>query len=114
MEWIAYKFLGNSSPNMAVVSAKTLRAYLSAIRSRHVDMALSVYPFEHPAIARMLVGATSLNPIFSSKKSKVPITRNMLLKLMLDDNSIAAINATAAFTLAFAGFLRMGEITYTK
>jgi hypothetical protein len=99
---------------MSAVSAKTLRAYLSAIRSRHVDMTLPVYIFEHPAIARMLAGATSLNPTLSSRKTKVPITRNILQRLMPDDNSIAAVNATAAFALAFAGFLRMGEITYTK
>jgi hypothetical protein len=63
IEWVAAKFFGNSSDGMAVVTAQTLRKYLTAIRSRHVDMALSVSIFTHPSLNRMLSGATSLNPV---------------------------------------------------
>ena len=41
-----------------------------------------------------------------------PITREILLKIVDHGEDSIRLNLNAAFTLAFAGFLRLGEITY--
>lgn len=45
-----------------------------------------------------------------------PITRDILLKLIsrFDQTTLEGANLHAAFCLAFAGFLRMGDFTYYK
>jgi hypothetical protein len=44
---------------------------------------------------------------------KLPILRSILAKIATSSNSIPGVNTDAAFCLAFAGCLRMGEISYT-
>ena len=49
-------------------------------------------------------------------RERRPITRDILLKLIsrFDQTTLEGANLHAAFCLAFAGFLRMGEFTYDK
>jgi len=118
MEWSAAKFFGNSAPGMGAVSAKTLKKYLAAIRSRHVDRALAIDTFSHPSVRRMLAGATSLNPSIMQPYTKKPITKAQLDLIVPNElktvSRVDNLNLNAAFTLMFAGFMRLGEITYTK
>jgi hypothetical protein len=113
MEWVAQRTYGNSSPYMGRVASKTIRSYLAAIRSTHIDRILPVAVFENPSLRRMLDGATSLNPSLKEATQKLPISRSILTKIATGSSSIPGVNTDAAFCLAFAGCLRMGEITYT-
>jgi integrase len=108
-EWIARRAFG--TPTMRQVKPNTLSNYLSALRSRHVDFGFSIEVFEDPFIKRLLAGAKSLFP--QKCKDKLPITRDILAQIVTSGTSKKDINIDAAFTLAFAGFLRMGEITHT-
>jgi len=113
MEWVAQRTYGNSSPHMGRVASKTLRSYLAAIRSTHVDRILPVAVFENASLRRILDGATSLNPNPKEATPKLPISRSILAQIATSSNSIPGVNTDAAFCLAFAGCLRMGEISYT-
>jgi hypothetical protein len=96
---------------MGRIKAETLSSYVSAIRSCHVDKQLPTATFDSPVIKRLLAGALSLSP--PTKRARLPITRDILSKIVTAGISKKYRNLDAAFTLAFAGFLRMGEITYT-
>jgi hypothetical protein len=113
MEWVAQRTYGNSSPYMGRVASKNIRSYLAAIRSTHIDRILPVAVFENPSLRRMLDGATSLNPSLKEATQKLPISRSILTKIATGSSSIPGVNTDAAFCLAFAGCLRMGEISYT-
>jgi integrase len=64
----------------------------------------------------MLDGAISINPSQQTARNRRPIYRSILTQIMSTSItlSIKEINIDAAFCLAYAGCLRMGEITYTK
>ena len=98
---------------MGRVAPKTIRLYLAAIRSTHVNCVLLVVVFENTLLRRILDGATSLNPSPKEAILKLPILRDILAKIATNSNSIPGVNTNAAFCLAFAGCLRMGEISYT-
>ena len=99
---------------MGRVALKTLRLYFIAIRSTHVDRILLVIVFENASLCRILDGATSFNPSLKKATLKLPISRSILAKIVTSNNSIPGVNTDAAFCLAFAGCLRMGEISYTN
>jgi len=48
----------------------------------------------------------------STKKTKLPITKDILDKIITLGPYKADVNIDAAFTMAFTGFLRIGEIMY--
>ena len=58
-------------------------------------------------------GATSLNPSPKEATPKLLILRSILAKIATSSNSILGINTNTAFYLAFAGYLRIGKISYT-
>ena len=98
---------------MGRVALKTLCLYLAAIRSIYVDRILPVTVFENALLRRILDGATSLNPNPKEATPKLLISCSILAKIVTSSNSILGVNTDAAFCLAFAGCLRMGEISYT-
>ncbi len=111
-EWIAQRTFGTTAPHMGRLKPSTLRGYVAGIRSHHVDLGEPVTVFEDPLIRRLLDGAASLNP--SLTRTRLPITRDILAKIITNKPTTSDINLDAAFTLAFAGFLRLGEVTYSK
>ncbi len=108
---------------MGKILPETIRSYVSAIRSYHVDIAASIEAFDHPHIKRILSGIQSIHT--KQKAERSPLTRDLLAKIVpspaewpqpsaLEGTTIVKwLNINAAFTTAFAGFLRLGEITYT-
>jgi hypothetical protein len=98
---------------MGRVALKTLRLYLTAIRSTHVNYILPVIVFKNALLCRILDGVTSLNFNLKEATPKLPILRSILAKIATSSNLIPGVNTDAAFCLAFAGCLRMGEISYT-
>jgi hypothetical protein len=112
-EWITQRILGNASLGMSRIKPATARVYVSAIRSHHVDANHDISVFNNPIIKRILDGATSMNP--STTAERLPITKDILAKLVTPNaKTVKDLNFNAAATMAFAGFLRLGEITYTK
>jgi len=99
---------------MGRVAPKTIRLYLAAIRSTHVNYILPVAVFKNTLLRRILDGATSLNPSPKEAIPKLLILRSILAKIATSSNSIIGVNTDAAFYLAFTGYLRIGEISYTN
>lgn len=100
---------------MGRIKPSTIRAYVSAIRSHHIDANHDISVFDNPIIKRILDGAASMNPPITAER--LPISKDILLQLVgsnTGSKSIKDLNFNAAATMAFAGFLRLGEITYTK
>lgn len=115
--FIANKAFGNKLiPKGGQVKGKTLETYLSALRSAHIDMHFPGDIFADPHLIRLCKGATNIFPR-SPSSVKVPVTK-VLLRRLLTTQAIAGehsqdtLNINAAITLAWAGFLRMGEFTW--
>ena len=110
MEWASH--LGSRR-----VGHKAIKAYLTGLRSAHIDMG---YPnadiFASPQLQRVVRGIHRLNGD-GERKERLPITRGILLRLLrllrhFDQTQLSGATIHAAFCLAFAGFLRAGEFTY--
>ena len=97
------------------VTAQTVKKYLTALRSAHVDMGYDgLAVFHHPQLQRIIAGMRRLRGEPDSKE-RCPITKDVLLRLLPLFNCATRGGMTmyAAFCLAFAGFLRAGEFTYS-
>lgn len=98
------------------IKTKTIKAYLTGLRSAHVDMGfddLSV--FHHPQLQRIIAGSRRLHGEADTKERR-PITKNLLLQILphFDTSEHDGATLHASFYLAFAAFLRVGEFTYSK
>ena len=112
-EWIAGRVFGSNMVKQNRITANTIQSYLSALRSYHIDHHLSIDAFSSPLIDRMLKGARHIYP--HSKKECLSITKDILVKITSTiPISIEEINIDTAFKVAWAGFLRLGEITYSN
>lgn len=111
-EWVTGRIFGSATPKQGQVKPNTVQSYLSALRSYHVDNNLPIQVFSSPRIDRILNGARYLFPY--TKKERLPITKDILQKItQATPISIEELNIDTAFKVAWAGFLRMGEFTYT-
>ena len=92
-----------------------MKAYLTGVRSAHVDMSYQDQSaFHAPELERMIAGVRRLRGEVNTQERQ-PITKDLLLKILPHFNRRTKAGATlhASFCLAFAGFLRIGEFTYT-
>ena len=81
-----------------------------------MDLNLLTEVFTSNYITRLINGAINLFPA-KKKAKRRKILREILLKLVSleatrGEIKVNRLNANAAFTTAFAGFIRMGEFTY--
>ena len=97
---------------------KTIKGYLAGLWSLCLDCTLDKTELEvysYPILQRIIAG---LQRWYGERDTheRRPITRNILLWLIsrFDQITFEGVNLHAAFCLAFAGFLRMGEFTYDK
>jgi hypothetical protein len=95
------------------VASKTLYLYLAVICFIHIDYILLVIVFENALLCHILDGVISLNPNLKEATLKLPILYSILAKIVISSNLILKINTDAAFCLTFAGYLCIGEISYT-
>lgn len=91
---------------------------LSGLRSHHIDLGLETEIFKSPLLARLLAGVASIFPR-EPRPPKVPVTRGLLIRLMSPAATAVKsvhdfLTLNAAFTVAWSGFLRLGEFTWTK
>jgi hypothetical protein len=98
---------------MGRVALKTLHLYLTVICFIYIDRILPVTVFENALLCRILDGAISLNPNLKEAILKLLILYSILAKIITSSNLILGVNTDAAFCLAFAGCLCIGEISYT-
>ena len=98
------------------VKAKDIKKRIASLRSYHIDMGYNTEVFANEQLARVVQGVMRLYPDTSSPHERTPITREILLQLLpqLDLCTKRGALLAAAFTLAFAAFLRSGEFTYTE
>ena len=71
--------------------------------------------FHSPRLQRVIAGVRRDHGEAGTQE-RLPITKDLLLRMLgqLDQKSREGANFYAAFCLAFAGFLRVGELTYTS
>ncbi|KAL7278212.1 hypothetical protein ACG7TL_008187 [Trametes sanguinea] len=108
MEWVA--FLGGRS-----LQPKTIKSYLTSVRSLHVDADLPWTACESLVVQRLIRGIKRFHGE-QARNPKLPITIDLLRRLCesLLDDCLSTVSFRAAITLAFAGFLRCGEFTVDK
>ena len=96
------------------LKTKSIKAYLTDVRSAYMDISFEdLNVFHSPRLKRVLNDTRRLRDEAETQKRR-PITRDILLQILSHFDFFIKHNATirAAFYLAFATFLRMGEFTY--
>lgn len=117
-EWMAFRAIGNNSEPS--IPAKTIKQYLSHLRSVHVDRGYSMIVFEDNSLSSRVLDGISRLQVNRPKRKSTPLTLRRL-KALLQPPKIRILNLTdldelnfrTACLVAFAGFLRPGEFTYT-
>ena len=99
-----------AAPLIGRIKLETLFNYISAIWFYYVDLGHLIAAFKDYIIKRALAGAILL--FLFTKKSKLPIIKDILDKIITFSPYKADINVDAAFIIAFIGFLCIGEIIY--
>jgi len=95
------------------IKVKTMKLYLVGIKYYQLDLGIDCTAFPDPQLERTLQGIQR-DPNEPARWTRTPLTRPHLLSL-LNHLRIHDYNQTvmrAVFTLAFAGFFRIGEFTY--
>ena len=97
------------------VKVKTIKLYLTGIKSYQLDLGIECAAFSDPRLERTMKGIKS-DHREQEQRIRTPLTRPFLLHILqyLSATGYGNIVLSAAFTLAFAGFLRVGEFTYTQ
>ena len=91
---------------------ETIKTYITALHSHHIDNGLSTEVLEDPRIARMLRGALRIQgaqPI----RERSEITKGILEAIAtIFKPTYDELNLRTAFCVAFAAFLRPSEFTW--
>ena len=95
---------------MGRIKLETLFNYISVIQSYYVDLGYLITAFKDYTIKRALARAILL--FLFTKKSKLPIIKDILNKIITFSSCKADINVDAAFIMTFTGFLYIEEIIY--
>jgi len=92
-----------------------MKLYLSGIRSYQLDLGIECTAFLDSRLERILQGIKRDHKE-EHRRERTPLTRPALLHILspLHNESYDDVVSRAAFTLAFAAFLRVGEFTYTE
>jgi len=92
-----------------------MKLYLCGIKSYQHDLGIECTAFADPRLERTLQGIKRDHQE-PQLRERTPLTRPALLVML---NGLTQLNYNdvvlrAAFSLAFAGFLRVGEFTYRR
>jgi hypothetical protein len=94
---------------------ETVEAYLIGVKNHHIENGFPTTVFDDPRIKRLFRGALRL---FGTKptRERGEIERPLLLSMLqtLNLNLHDHVNLRAAFAVAFAAFLRSGELTWDE
>ena len=96
----------------------TIKLYLTGLRSYCIDLGQAdLTAFDDPRLQRILRGIKIFHAAPETEpQERLPITRDILLRIItgLDQNTHEGTTLCAAFCLAFAAFLRIGEFTWSN
>ena len=97
------------------VKVKTMKLYLTGIKSYQLDLGISCTAFSDPRLERTIQGIKR-DHNEPERRMRTPLTRPCLKHIIhhLSPINYNDVATRAAFTLAFAGFLRVGEFTYKE
>ena len=97
------------------VKVKTMKLYLSGLKSYQLDLGIECTAFSDLRLERTIQGIKR-DHNQPERATRAPLTRPHLLAILrhLRVSTYNNVVLRAAFTLAFAGFLRVGEFTYKK
>jgi len=92
-----------------------MKLYLAGIKSYQLDLGIECSAFLDPHLERTIQGIKRDHGE-PDRRIRTPLTRPHLLRILqhLPHRNYDTIVTRAAFTLAFAGFLRVGEFTYSE
>ena len=111
-EWAATRIYRTTLPKQGHIKPDTVLSALSALKSYHIDRRLSLKGFDDPWMTLIIKGGRRL--FLSKKRNRLPITKDILEKITEDEPlSVTDLNVDKAFKVAWAGLMRMGELTYT-
>ena len=90
-----------------------MKLYLAGIKSYQLDLGIECSEFTDPGLERRIQGIKRDHGE-PDRRTRTPLTRPYLLQILsrLRVHNYENTVLQAAFTLAFAGFLRVGEFTY--
>ena len=116
LEYIGVRAHG--SENFKQLSPDTIQHHLSAIRSHHVDRNLPCDVFDNELLKRAMRGVKRVYA--KPKKTRLPLGRKLIEKILsvrvdnpYQQHSLDTLNFFTALRVAYAGFMRLGEITYS-
>lgn len=110
-EWAANRIFGSTITKQGQVKPDIVLSYLSALKSYHIDRQLSL-KVDDPRMALTIQVGRRLFP--SKKRNRLPITKDILEKITGDEpHTVTDVNIDTAFKVAWAGFMRLGELIYT-
>lgn len=100
------------------VRAKIIKAYLTGLRSHHIDVDYfdsAIEAFHHSILQRVIAEIRRLQENCQTRERR-SITRDLLLRLLHQFDQFIIQSATwhAFFCLAFVDFLRMSEFTWAQ
>ena len=92
---------------------KTLKSYLTGLKSAHIDLGLSTEPVGNHYQQRIISGINRFHCKLN-KKEHLPITRCLLICILslLDENDPRFVIIYSAFCVAHARFLRSGKVNW--
>jgi len=92
-----------------------MKLYLSGIKSYQLDLGIECSMFSDPRLERTLQGIKR-DHNEPDCQNRTPLTRTCLIQILsaLGNKSYNEAVTCAAFSLAFAAFLRVGEFTYRQ
>jgi hypothetical protein len=93
------------------VEADTIRSYITAIRSWHIDLGHRLDTSEMPRLQRAIKGAAKLRPGKLVKRAP-PVTMAAITRIgeVIDRSDYNEVSRMAIMTLATAGMFRLGEL----
>lgn len=97
------------------VKVKSMKLYLSGLKSYHLDLGIEYMAFSDPRLERTIQGIKR-DHNESERRVRTPLTRPALLRILshLSPANYDHIVLHSAFALAFARFLRVGQFTYRE
>ena len=96
-----------------------MKLYLCGLKSYHVDLGLpsGALAFQDERLERAIRRIMREHPE-PDRRERTPLTWELLLRILgqhrLSHQTYNSLTLRAVFTLAFAGFLRVGEFTYHR
>ncbi len=103
---------GTTLPKRGQIKPDTVLSYLSTLKSYQIDRGLSLKGFDDPRTALIIKGGRRLFP--SKKRNRLQITKYIFEKITEDESlAVTDLNVDTAFKVAWAGFMRIGELIYT-